>query len=101
MLPDDIHKKVNNSVAIGVTKYDPKKRSISGSTINKFKSKNDFVNAIAASCYIPFYLGPGFGMEMHDGNILSDGLPTRFWPDMSQLLKNKKEKLVKVIFFIF
>lgn len=70
-------------MGIGLTVYSPKLRRF-GRVLTQFDTKLDFVDAVAASCYIPFYLGPRLGIERTDGYIYSDGMPTQFFPDFPE-----------------
>ena len=80
MLPHDVHRRATDRIGIGVTIYTPKK-GISGKVLTQYASRKEFIDAVVASCYIPYYLGPRLGVEWEDGSIYSDGMPTHFFPD--------------------
>lgn len=97
VLPADIHIRASGRVAIAVTIYQPWK-PLQGEILEEFADKEDFVDAIVASCYIPFYLGPSVGIS-YRGRLYSDGLPTNFFPPLPKAAKEQVERTVTVTAF--
>jgi len=99
-LPEDIHGRANGKVGIGVTVYSPGK-PIFGEVLTDFTTKTEFVDAVAASCYIPYFLGPKLGIEREDGCIYSDGMPTTFFPEFPQNSSSSRSQTLTVKFSVF
>lgn len=73
VLPEDCHKRVNGRLHISVTRVSDSKNVI----LSQFDSKEDLIQAVLCSCFIPFWSGifpPKFhGVSYIDGG-LSDNL---------------------------
>ena len=73
VLPEDCHKRVNGRLHISVTRVSDNKNVI----LSRFDSKEDLIQAVLCSCFIPFWSGifpPKFhGVSYIDGG-LSDNL---------------------------
>lgn len=70
-----------------------------GRLLDEYSSKEDFVDAVVASCYIPYYLGPAPGIR-YRGELCSDGLPTNFFPEIVDSAKDKVQKTVMVSYIL-
>lgn len=101
-MPEDIHLRASGRIGIAITVNNSQSggNSMEGRLLDKYTSKEDFVEAIVASCYIPFYVGPGMGV-MYRGELCSDGLPTNFFPEVVDSAKDKVQRTVTVstVFF--
>ncbi|GMH38710.1 hypothetical protein BSKO_06594 [Bryopsis sp. KO-2023] len=97
MLPEDIHHRANGRVGLAVTIYRPltHDRPMEGRILDHFSDKEDFVEGIVGSCYIPYYVGPKAGIE-YRGEIYSDGLPTNFFPPVVESAREGLEKTITV-----
>jgi len=93
MLPDDVHLRMSGRAGIAVTKY--KGKTIEGVVIEHFFDKEDFADAVVASCYIPYYLGPRSGIP-YRGDIYSDGMVTNFYPPLPRAAQEAVKRIVTV-----
>eukprot|EP00210_Caulerpa_lentillifera_P000254 g247.t1 len=94
-LPKDVHGKASGKIGIGLTVYSPGK-SLSGQVLTQFESKSEFVDAVAASCYIPYYLGPKLGIEKEDGFIYSDGTLTNFFAEFPECSSSSRSQTITI-----
>mmetsp|Transcript_12852 Transcript_12852/g.32477 ORF Transcript_12852/g.32477 Transcript_12852/m.32477 type:complete len:407 (+) Transcript_12852:215-1435(+) len=79
-LPDNVAELASGRVTIGMTDFGGFQRlPFNAVLVNQFHSKDDLVDAVCASCHIPYYLGPSVGSEFR-GQELSDGAVTAFLP---------------------
>jgi hypothetical protein len=61
-LPEDIAKRATNRVTIGMTNFNRfEKFPFTSVLVDEFLSKDDLIDAVCASCHVPFYLGPTLG----------------------------------------
>lgn len=93
LLPDDVHVRMSGRAGIAVTKY--KGRDLEGLIIENFFDKEDFADAVVASCYIPYYLGPNSGIA-YRGDIYSDGMVTNFFPPLPRAAQGSTKRIVTV-----
>jgi hypothetical protein len=85
LLPDDIAARASGRVHVAVTRLAPSWtlvpfRPVAGDLISSFDSRDDFIAALLASCYIPFYfdrIRPGVRFR---GAWCADGGITNFLP---------------------
>ncbi|BBN09551.1 hypothetical protein MPTK1_4g20660 [Marchantia polymorpha subsp. ruderalis] len=85
-LPEDAHLRVSGRIRVAVTQVF---RSPKGLLVDKFDSKEDLINALHTSCFIPGYLAPR-PVTLFRNTICVDGGLTLFMPPTAA------EKTVKV-----
>ncbi|KAF8019467.1 hypothetical protein BT93_G0219 [Corymbia citriodora subsp. variegata] len=78
-LPEDAHTRCNGRVRIAVTEILPKP---SGLLVDQFDSKEDLINAVLASSFIPGYMAPQLATLFRD-RLCIDGALTMFMPPTS------------------
>ncbi|KAF7126811.1 hypothetical protein RHSIM_Rhsim11G0130300 [Rhododendron simsii] len=78
-LPDDVHTRSNGRVRVAVTQILWRPR---GLLIDQFDSKEDFINALFTSSFIPGYLAPR-PATMFRNKLCVDGALTLFMPPTS------------------
>ena len=73
IMPEDAHEKVKHKAYIGVTLLQtPVPRC---SLFNNFNDRDDFIQALLASCYIPVYFDQGkMGMRYRDRWVCDGGI---------------------------
>ncbi|CAH9079616.1 unnamed protein product [Cuscuta europaea] len=79
LLPDDIHIRCNGRVRIAITEIFWRPRSL---LVDQFDSKEDLINAVMTSSFIPGYLAPRPAM-MFRNRLCVDGGLTVFMPPTS------------------
>ncbi|KAG0582897.1 hypothetical protein M758_3G097200 [Ceratodon purpureus] len=75
-LPEDVHLKVNGKIRVAVTQVF---RSPRGLLVDYFESREDLINALLTSCFIPGYLAPR-PVTIFRNRICVDGGITLFMP---------------------
>jgi hypothetical protein len=75
-LPEDTHEKVNGKIRVAVTQVFRQPR---GLLVDSFDSKEDLINALHTSCFIPGYLAPRPVTIFRDRVCIDGGL-TLFMP---------------------
>lgn len=75
-LPEDVHLKVNGKIRVAVTQVFRQPR---GLLVDFFDSREDLINALLTSCFIPGYLAPR-PVTMFRNRICVDGGITFFMP---------------------
>jgi hypothetical protein len=85
LLPDDIASRARGRVHVAVTRLSPTwaaapLRPVAGDLVTDFRDKADFIAALLASCYIPFYFDGARPGVRFRGAWCADGGITRFLP---------------------
>jgi hypothetical protein len=85
LLPADIARRASGRVHVAVTQLAPgwarnPFRPLSGQLISDFEDKDDFIAALLASCYIPFYFDQTRPGVKFRGAWCADGGLTQFLP---------------------
>nr|XP_012788667.1 unnamed protein product [Sorex araneus] len=73
-LPDDVHRLVSGRLAISLTRVADGRNVL----VSRFHSKDEVVDALVCSCFIPFYCGvfpPSFRGERYMDGGASDNVP--------------------------
>ena len=70
MLPDDIHLLASNRLHISITRI----RGHANISVNKFSSKDELMDALQASSFIPYMCG--FSPPRFRGSLVADGFYT-------------------------
>ncbi|XP_031492808.1 uncharacterized protein LOC116259233 [Nymphaea colorata] len=78
-LPDDVHKKSNGRIRVGVTQVFGRPR---GLLVDQFDSRKDLIDAVITSSFIPGYIAPR-PVTMYRNRICIDGGLTLFMPPTS------------------
>ena len=82
VLPPDVHERANGcGVSVAVTRL----KDMQPLRVSEFTSKQDLVDSVVTSCFIPGYLAPARGLEFRDHGTCLDGMPTCFSPDTCTL----------------
>jgi len=76
ILPDDIHVRATGRVCIGITSLDP----YESMEISDWDSKEDLIEAVLASSFVPWWISKDSCME-YRGRLALDGAPTIFLND--------------------
>ena len=81
VLPEDVHLRANGcGVSVAVTRLE----GMQPMQVSEFTSKQDLVDAVVTSCFIPGYLAPASGVAFRDLGTCLDGMPTCFSPDAAR-----------------
>lgn len=77
MLPQDIHDRVDGKVFIALTQLEPELRPC---LVSRFESREDFINALLTSCYVPLWFDKFSVANKYRGNYHMDGGLYQFIP---------------------
>ena len=76
-LPEDAHLRASGRVAVGVTRLFPPQRE----AISQFESREDLIDVVVASSFIPIYLAPALATPLR-GRAHVDGYFSAFLPEL-------------------
>ncbi|CAD7698205.1 unnamed protein product [Ostreobium quekettii] len=92
LLPDNVHTTVSKRVGIAITRLWPIPWGI---LVEDFVSKEDVVDVMVASTYMPAMSGPNWGCRTRHG-LAADGLLSKFFPSVPKACRSHVKITIKV-----
>ncbi|CAD7704068.1 unnamed protein product [Ostreobium quekettii] len=92
LLPNDVHTTVSNRIAIAITRLAPFPWPL---VVEDFLSKEDLVDVMVASTYMPGMAGTNLGVATRHG-LAGDGMLARFYPEVPEAYRDRVKTTIKV-----
>lgn len=97
LLPEDVHARMRNRCFVAVTQVQPEIRPL---LLDAFSSKDDLIDGLLCSCFVPFWLDGRNAVREYRGSYCADGGLLNFIPCPPPLPPTQsEERLIRVSCF--